>query len=75
MLVYDIRSKRGGKSRTVHRHLLVPCDSFALENNKRQDIKFLIRNRGKTKQQVLILYIRKVMRKVQFYGPLNPVYT
>ncbi|CAL9690550.1 unnamed protein product [Knipowitschia caucasica] len=38
MPVYEIKPEQGGKSRTVHRNLLLPCDSLPVEglDNKQQ---------------------------------------
>lgn len=53
--VYEIKPERGGKSRTVHRNLLLPCDSLPLvkperkEQDKRK--RTLKQNRGKAQQQ------------------------
>ncbi|KAL3966228.1 nuclear receptor co-repressor 2 [Sarotherodon galilaeus] len=35
--VYEIKPERGGKSRTVHRNLLLPCDSLPVEKTNRQE--------------------------------------
>lgn len=56
MPIYEIKPESGGKSCTVHRNLLLPCDSLPLENleEKRQDKQKQMprRNRGKTKCEV-----------------------
>lgn len=35
--VYEIKPERGGKSRTVHRNLLLACDSLPVEKPHRQE--------------------------------------
>lgn len=56
MPVYEIRPERGGKSRTVHRNLLLTCDSLPVEiparkeQNKRKQRPR--QNRGGTRQQI-----------------------
>lgn len=32
--IYEVASEGGGKSRVLHRNLLLPCDSLPLENLK-----------------------------------------
>lgn len=55
--VYEVKPERGGKSRTVHRNLLLPCDSLPVERPEREEQdkrkRGLRQNRGKTQQRLL----------------------
>lgn len=35
--VYEVKSERGGKSRTGHKNLLLPCDSLPVEKSERKE--------------------------------------
>ncbi|XP_056237881.1 uncharacterized protein LOC130172928 [Seriola aureovittata] len=56
MPVYEIKPERGDKSRTVHRNLLLPCDSLPVEKPERKgrekSKKRRRQNKGEDQQQL-----------------------
>lgn len=58
MPVYEIKPEQGGKSRTVHRNLLLPCDSLPVERleNKQQ-------NKQKKKTQTTVWRQRETLQE------------
>lgn len=53
MPVYEIQPEQGGKSRTVHRNLLLPCDSLPVEKlvNKQQNKEKKIQTRVRKQEE------------------------